>query len=342
MSAAPPSPLPPCVHIVSHGPYCLDGVAAAVSVARYRAGTPVIPHFSGNGHINEMLRSIHTDAAPPDSELWITDISWTEKETDDHLCQLADHGVKIYWFDHHRTGLARVNRGDIHVPFSDSVVSEEYSAARLVYNYLTKQLTQAGQHNPAFTDFAHVAALADDTDRWIHAIPGSRELALTVRTMGADRASLDGYKELLGIDAQATYTPAMKTAYKKAVQEIQSSLELAEKSRMSMRIAGTPYTLVSAVCDGHPSEIGDAWGKQTTQTVFAFYDLAGEGLSLRRYPDCPVDLSQLAYTFGGGGHPAPAGCRPLELYQRFAQQTAQLLGAAIPNLGGQDTKKPAT
>ena len=144
MSAAPPSPLPPYVHIVSHVPYCLDGVAAAVSVARYRAGTPVIPHFSGNGHINEMLRSIHAEAAPPDSELWITDISWTEKETDDHLCQLADRGVKIYWFDHHRTGLARVNRGDIHVPFSDSVVSEEYSAARLVYNYLTKQLTQAG------------------------------------------------------------------------------------------------------------------------------------------------------------------------------------------------------
>ena len=342
MSAALPSPLPPCVHIVSHGSYCLDRVAAAVSVARYRAGTQIIPHFSGNGHVNEMMRSIHSDTAPPDSELWITDISWTEKETDDHLGQLADCGVKIYWYDHHRTALAQLDRDDIHVPFSDSVVSEEYSAARLVDDYLTKQLTQADQHNPAFTDFAHVAATADNTDRWIHAIPSSRELALTVRTMGADRASLDGYKELLGIDAQATYTPAMQTAYKKAVQEIQSSFELAEKSRVITSIAGTPYTLVSAVCDGHPSEIGDAWGKQPNQTVFAFYDLAGEGLSLRRSPECPVDLSQLADTSGDGGHPAAAGCRPLELYQRFAQQTAQLLGAAIPSLDGLDTKKPAT
>ena len=126
------------------------------------------------------------------------------------------------------------------------------------------------------------------------------------------------------------------------MQETQSSFELAEESRVSMPIAGTPYTLVSSVCDGHPSEIGDAWGKQATQTLFAFYDLAGEGLSLRRSPDRPVDLSQLADTFGGGGHPAAAGCRPLELYQRFAQQTAQLLGAAIPNLGGPDTKKPVT
>ena len=176
---------PPRVHIVSHGPYCLDGVAAAVSVARYRADTQVIPHFSGNGRINEVLRSIHADAAPADSELWITDISWTEKETDDHLCRLAESGVKIYWFDHHRTALARLDKGDIQVPFSHYVVSEKYSAARLVYDYLTKQLTQAGQHNPAFTDFAHVAALADDTDRWVHAIPGSRELALTIRIIDA-------------------------------------------------------------------------------------------------------------------------------------------------------------
>ena len=325
---------PPCVHIVSHGPYCLDGVAAAVSVARYRAGTQIIPHFSGNGRINEVLRSIHADAAPPDSELWITDISWTEKETDDHLCQLADRGVKIYWFDHHRTALARLDKGDIQVPFSHYLVSEKYSAARLVYDYLEEQLTQAGQHNAAFTDFAHVAAMADDTDRWVHAIPGSRELALTIRTMGADRDSLDGYNELLGIDTQATYTPVMQTAYKKAVQEIQSSFELAEKSRVSMPIAGTPYTLVAAVCEGHPSEIGDAWGKKATQTVFAFYDLKGEGVSLRRSPDCLIDLSQLADAFGGGGHPAAAGCRPADLLRLFAQQTATLLCGAIPAIVG--------
>ena len=35
----------PCVYIVSHGPGCLDGVAAAVAVARYRAGARLIPRF---------------------------------------------------------------------------------------------------------------------------------------------------------------------------------------------------------------------------------------------------------------------------------------------------------
>src|SRR5712691_4148042 len=95
------------VHIVSHGPYCLDGVAAAVAVARYRSDAILIPHFSGNEHINEVLRSIEPTAAPAGSELWVTDISWNAKETDAHLRALVDQGVKIFWFDHHRTALKR-------------------------------------------------------------------------------------------------------------------------------------------------------------------------------------------------------------------------------------------
>jgi len=327
-----PQSRPQLVHIVSHGPYCLDGVAAAVAVARYRTSAAVVPHFSGNEHINQVIRSIGPDAAPAGSELWITDISWTEKETDAHLRELAAHGVKIYWFDHHRTALRRYAAGEIDVPFTEQVVSEKAAAARLVYEHLEQQLATSGQHNDTFAAFSPVVAMADDNDRWIHALPGSRELALTIRTLGEDRESLEAYEALLKIDAAVTYTPAMRAAYEKATREIQASFATAEKSRVSIAVPGTPYTLVAAICEGHPSEIGDAWGKGATQTVFAFYDLKGEGVSLRRSPDCPVDLSQLAQFFGGGGHPAAAGCRPPELHRLFAQELARLLSGAFPSL----------
>jgi oligoribonuclease NrnB/cAMP/cGMP phosphodiesterase (DHH superfamily) len=323
---------PPLVHLVSHGPYCLDGVAAAVAVARYRAGATIVPHFSGNERINQVIRSIDRDAAPAGSELWITDISWTEKETDAHLRDLAAHGVKIYWFDHHRTALKRYAAGEIDVPFTAQVVSEKVSAARLVYEHLEQQLTTSAQHNETFAAFSPVVAMADDNDRWLHAIPGSRELALTIRTLGENRESLEGYEALLKIDPAVTYTPAMRAAYEKATREIQASFAMAEKSRVSLTVPGTPYTLVTAICEGHPSEIGDAWGKKATQTVFAFYDLKGEGVSLRRSPDCQADLSQLAQFFGGGGHPAAAGCRPADLHRLFAQELARLLSSALPSL----------
>lgn len=318
------------VHIVSHGPYCLDGVAAAVAVARYRAGSTISPHFSGNEHINDVIRSISPEAAPAGSELWITDISWTAPEADAHLRELAARGVKIFWFDHHRTALKRYAAGTINVPFTDHVVSEEFSAARLVYEYLDKKLHEEQQTNSRFTDFQRVAAMADDNDRWIHAIPGSRELAWTIRTMGADEENLSGYEALLDIDANVTYTPAMRAALEKTDKEIQASFAMAEKSRVEMPLPGAPYTLVAAVCDGYPSEIGDAWGKKSTQTIFAFYDLHGEGVSLRRSPDCPFDLSQLAQFFGGGGHAAAAGCRPTNLHQLFAWELARLLATGIP------------
>src|SRR5947199_146297 len=45
--------MPKQVHVVSHGPHCLDGVAAAVAVARYQQGrAEVVPHFAGNSEVD--------------------------------------------------------------------------------------------------------------------------------------------------------------------------------------------------------------------------------------------------------------------------------------------------
>ena len=320
------------VYIVSHGPACLDGVAAAVAVARYHAGAELIPCFASNSRIDDVLRSIHPQDTPPGSQIWITDISWTEEETNAHLTQLAEHGVKLYWFDHHRTALARHATGAIHAPFIDYVLSEAVSGARLVYEYLEKQLAASGKENPAFTAFAPVVAQADDNDRWIHAIPGSRELALTVSSLaGHDSENLSAYTALLDIDADITYTPAMQAAYEKATREIKDSFALADQSQVRLPLANS-HTLVTALCDGHPSEIGDSWGKQASKTVFVFYDCKNGGVSMRRSPDCKVDLSELAQMFDGGGHPAASGCRPAELTRLFSQSMAQLFSAKVQSL----------
>ena len=47
--------------------------------------------------------------------------------------------------------------------------------------------------------------------------------------------------------------------------------------------------------------------------MFALYDAKSLAVSLRRSPDCTVDLSRLAAALGGGGHAAAAGCELPEL-----------------------------
>src|SRR4030095_4210815 len=142
-----------------------------------------------------------------DTELWITDISWRQPETDAHLRSLAAAGIRIYWIDHHRTALERLRAGKVDVPFTDSVLSEDYAASRLTYEYLAGRLRAEGRLLPRFDALAPRSAMADDTDRGLHRIPGSRELAWTVRALDAD-----AYEELLATDAALTSTPHTREA----------------------------------------------------------------------------------------------------------------------------------
>src|SRR5262245_13138015 len=299
------------VHVVSHGPTCLDGVTAAAAVARYYGDrAQVEARFASNSEIDTVLQALR-----PEHELWITDISWREPATDAHLRALAAGGVRIYWIDHHRTALERVKAGRVDVPFTDSVLSEEFAASRLTYEYLAKRLAQEGLTEPRFAAFAPVVAMADDNDRWLHKVPGSRELGWVVRALGSD-----AYEDFLGLDERVTYTPRMTAARARVGGEIERSFAIASASRVEQYAAGV--RVIAAVCDGHPSEIADAWGKDTPGAVFALYDASSLSVSLRRSPDCEVDLSKVAEALGGGGHAAAAGAEMPEARRILAEVIA--------------------
>ena len=318
---------PRLVHIVSHGPHCLDGVAAAAAIARYYAGVPAVPRFSGNPKINEVIRNLDIKAPLDDQELWITDISWTDPETDAFLRDLADRGLAIYWIDHHRTAIDRVKTGKIDVPFRHSIVDDRYAASRLVYEYLVERARAEGRRNESFERFAHVVRMADDNDRWLHEIPGSWDLALTLRSMDGPEA----FEDLLTIDENATYTPRMRAAHDKVAREIDDSIEIATKSCATIALA-SGVNVVSAVCDGYPSEIADRWGREHRNAVFVLFDLKSGAISYRRSPDCEVDLSAVAAQFGGGGHPAAAGCEMPELLDSLARDAARRVADAVRKL----------
>ena len=315
--------MPKTVHVVSHGPTCLDGVTAAVAVARYYGDrATVVPRFASNSEIDAVLQGLEP-SGDGEQELWITDISWRDPGTDAHLRTLAARGVRIFWIDHHRTALERVKAGKVDVPLAGSVLSEDFAASRLTYEHLRGRLAEERRRESRFDDFAPVVAMADDNDRWLHQIPGSRELAWVVKAMGPD-----AYEDFLGLDDQVTYTPRMAAARERVGAEIARSFAIADASRVEQYAAGV--RVVAAVCAGHPSEIADAWAKETPGAVFALWDADGLSVSLRRAPDCEVDLSKLAEALGGGGHAAAAGCEMPELRRTLAEIIATRVAERLP------------
>lgn len=291
------------VTVVSHGPNCLDGLTCAVVAARYFAGREFHPIFVSNRHIDDSLRR-YSPTNPDREELWVTDISWRDDETTQHLNQLVDRGLELNWVDHHKSALDARNDGKLQARFTDHVLSMEYAASRLLYNLLCARDAAAGAPNPDMLALNNLVMTADDNDRWILAIEGSRELALVVRAM----EQKDAYNALLEMNSDLAYGPELRRAHDRVQRELVATFRLAESTCVERDVPERGLRVVTTECDGYSGEIADRWRDRYRQTVFALYDRRGGGISFRRTPDCTVDLSRLAGSFGGGGHEAASGC----------------------------------
>lgn len=316
----------PVLHVVSHGPHCLDGVAAAAAVARFHEGADVRTVFASNQEVDRVLREID---AREGEDLWVTDISWTDPTTEAHLRDLAGRGVRLHWFDHHKTAIERLKNGAYALPFSTRVVRDDFAASRLVYEWLRDRAEERVREGgapapPRFAEFAPIVAMADDNDRWVHAVPGARELGLVLRAMPA----AESYRSFLELGADCGDTAAMASARARVKEELDRNRRLAEATREEREVAGV--RLVSALCDGYAGEIADEWGRGSPRTVFALFDVRSRALSFRRSPDHDFDLSALAERLGGGGHPAAAGATVPGLPTRLGEAIGDAVAAVLP------------
>ena len=303
---------------------CWPAMTCAVVAARYFAGRRFEPIFASNRDIDAMLR--HYDPThPEEEELWITDISWRDASTDVHLNSLVERGLELYWIDHHKSAMDRRAEGHLRVSFTDFVLDDTYAASRLVYNYMRKRAQEHGESHPGLLALDPLVMLADDIDRWILKVDGSRELALAVRAMGQQEA----YKALLSMDSNITYPPELREASERVKVQLRETFELADQTRHVLQVSERDATIIAAECIDYAGEIADRWRDEYTNGVFAMYDRRSDAISLRRTPECPIDLSRLAGSFGGGGHPAASGCQIETNPGGRAEQIARKLQDAL-------------
>jgi oligoribonuclease NrnB/cAMP/cGMP phosphodiesterase (DHH superfamily) len=317
------------IQIVSHGPSCLDGVMAAAAVARFYEGERVVTVLPGNNESDRTIRRLELKSqSGANDEIWITDLSWTSPETGKHLSELIARGARVFWIDHHRTAVSRAGAPEFKVPFTGKVLSEQYSAARLTFNYLRKiaRDTMLPRRREAFEAFAPFALIADDHDRWIHKIPESSDWALAVQTLGG----MASYREILRLK-EPTMTRRLRAALEAGKEGMQRSIELARATIVD-RTLSNGIKVRTACCFGYSSEVAANLYEGQHRTVVALFDLRSQGVSLRRSADCDVNLAVLAEGFGGGGHAAASGFAIADLRRLPAERLAELLGDKLESV----------
>ncbi len=303
---------------------------AAAAVARFYEDERVIATLAGNSDADRVLQSLkpRSDGDKGD-EIWITDLSWSSPATAEHLNGLAARGVNIYWIDHHRTAVSRAGAPEFKVQFAGRVLSEELSAALLTFEYLRSAADRLapGRDHSRFLSFRRFAELADDHDRWIHRLPESSDWALAVQTLGGTAS----YREIIKL-REPVMSRRLKMALAQGQDALRRSVELANATMVDRRLPnGT--SIRTACCFGYSSEVAAHLYKGQRQTVVALFDLRSQGVSLRRSPDCNVDLSALAESFGGGGHPGASGFTLHDLRRLPAERLADLLSQKLSASG---------
>ena len=238
---------------------------------------------------------------------------------------LVRDGAQVFWIDHHRTAVSRSDAPEFKVAFAGRVLSEEYSAAKLTFNFLRQMAHHSGdeEHSSSYESFLPFVELADDHDRWIHRVPGSADWALAVQTLGG----IESYREIIRLH-EPTMSRKLKAALEIGRSAMAKSLEVANATLVE-RPLGNGLRVRSACCIGYSSEVASRLYEGQNRTIIALFDLRSLGVSLRRSTDCAVDLSELAQHFGGGGHPAAAGFAVDELKRAPAERLAQLLGERL-------------
>jgi oligoribonuclease NrnB/cAMP/cGMP phosphodiesterase (DHH superfamily) len=309
------------IQVVSHGPSCLDGVMAAAAVARFYDGHKVFTTLAGNNEADHVLQNLSLRSEDANDEIWITDLSWNSAATGARLAQLSERGAQIYWIDHHRTAVSRADAPEFKVPFAGKVLSEQYSAARLTFNYLKRMGRDLPERERAeFDAFQPFVMIADDHDRWVHRIAESADWALAVQTLGG----IASYREILKL-REPRMSRKLRSAFESGQDAMRRSIELANATKVDRKLENG-ITVRSACCFGYSSEVAAHLYKGQTQTVVALFDLRSQGVSLRRSADCDVDLSVLAQHFGGGGHAAASGLMIPDLRRVPAERLAEILG----------------
>ncbi|MBW4885452.1 MAG: oligoribonuclease [Bacillus sp. (in: Bacteria)] len=233
--------------------------------------------------------------------LFITDLS-VHQENEERLDHYAEAGGKVKLIDHHKTALHLNERswGMVKVQYEDGRLA---SATSLFYEYLIDN--GYIQETKAMDQFVELVRLYD-TWEW-------------EQTDALEAKRLNDLFFMVSIDEfEEKMVRRLKESDAFSFDEFEEKILDMEEEKIERYIRRKRreivQTFINAHCVGivhaesYHSEVGNELGKTYPHLDYiAILNMGGKKVSLRTIHD-ETDVSEIAGTFGGGGHAKAAGC----------------------------------
>lgn len=301
-------------HLFTHND--LDGVGCGI-VARCAFGDRVDIRYNSVQSLNPQVRRFlekYSDKPKKGGSLYITDLT-VDEENENRIERHIQNGAKARLLDHHKTAL-HLNRR------SWATVQAEYddgraaSATSLFYDYLVqhRMLAPSG----ALAEFVDLVR-QHDTWEW-------------EATGNAKAKRLNDLFFILSLDEfEDRMVERLRGAATFGFTDFEEKLLELEEGKIERYIRRKKRELVQTFVDdrcvgvvhaeSYHSELSHELGRTHPHLDYiAILNVGGKKLSLRTIRD-DIDVSDIAASFGGGGHAKAAGC-PLtdEAFRLYAAE----------------------
>ncbi|NPC92977.1 oligoribonuclease [Bacillus sp. WMMC1349] len=305
-------------YVYSHND--LDGVGCGI-IAKIAFGEQVDVRYNSVTSLDiqvERFLSAVENRRKTQEGLFITDLS-VHQDNEKRLNDYAESGGKIKLIDHHKTAL-HFNQypwGLVKVDYEDGRLA---SATSLFYEYLIENglLTKT----KALDQFVELVRKYD-TWEW-------------ERTEDLQAKRLNDLFFMVSIDEfEEKMIRRLKENEQFSFNEFEEKILDMEEEKIERYIRRKRREIVQTFINGHcvgivyaenyHSEVGNELGKDNPHLDYiAILNPGGKKVSLRTIHD-QIDVSEIAATFGGGGHAKASGC-PLtnEVFKLYVSEPFQL------------------
>lgn len=283
------------IAIFYHSP-CMDGYAAMYATAKHFASLDPAPTFEcikGKYYEVETLEDVLAKLPEGCTEIWSVDFSLKRPIVE----ALLERGYSYHIYDHHKSALELaplLDAGKI-----QGVFDLERSGATICWQELSPT-----NNEPLPLLYTYI----QDRDLWTKLYD---DVDIIHNALQHKTSNLEAFEQLMldteqgtNIDSLRAEGNLIESMKKKMLKTVKSGVE--NKGAMIIELGGHLVPAVASI-PGFTSDMAEPFRDECPfLAIFTTY-ADTVSISLRSGNDESIDLSELAASFGGGGHPKAAG-----------------------------------